>query len=333
MKIEPVSPDASGTDPIPGITRLVVLTLFVPLLLTAGGVAIALAIMPELPDPVATHWGPDGVDGTGSAWSMIVVMAAITVVLALMFTFLATFWGKSSSTRRFSAGLSVGLAVFMIGVSVATLWVQRDVVVAADVGDIQLPILVCALVALAAGILAAVAVVGDPPRPTSQPVPADAPHLQLAPGEVVTWTRLMGGDLWRWISLTVAIVGGALGIAIGQWWLILAIVVPVELLVTMLSWRVIVDARGLTCRAMLGFPRMIIPLNEVERADVVDISPLRDFGGWGYRVGRGGRIGIVLRSGEAVEVERSGGRVVAVTVDDASTGASLLNALAARGRP
>ena len=55
-------------------------------------------------------------------------------------------------------------------------------------------------------------------------------------------------------------------------------------------------------------------------------------GGWGLRVGRGGRTGLVVRSGQALEVERTGGRIVVVTVDDAARGAALLTAVAARGR-
>ena len=65
---------------------------------------------------------------------------------------------------------------------------------------------------------------------------------------------------------------------------------------------------------------------------MVDVSPFAEFGGWGYRVGRGGRVGIVLRSGPALQVERTGGRSLVVTVDDAATGAALLNTLAARAR-
>ena len=62
------------------------------------------------------------------------------------------------------------------------------------------------------------------------------------------------------------------------------------------------------------------------------VSPLAEFGGWGYRVGRGGRVGVVLRTGEGLQVERSGGRSFVVTIDDAATGAALLNTLAARSR-
>ena len=70
----------------------------------------------------------------------------------------------------------------------------------------------------------------------------------------------------------------------------------------------------------------------MERASVIDVSPLRDFGGWGWRVGHGGRTGIVLRSGEALLVEQTGGRSLVITVEDAAQGAALLNTMAVRAR-
>jgi hypothetical protein len=85
-------------------------------------------------------------------------------------------------------------------------------------------------------------------------------------------------------------------------------------------------------RSSLGRPRIVVPLDEVVRAEVVEVSPVAEFGGWGYRVGRAGRVGIVLRSGQALQVERTGGRSLVVTVDDADTAAALLNTLAARSR-
>jgi hypothetical protein len=59
---------------------------------------------------------------------------------------------------------------------------------------------------------------------------------------------------------------------------------------------------------------------------------LREFGGWGYRVGTDGTVGIVVRTGEGLRIRRTGDRSLVVTVDDAATGAALLNTLADRAR-
>jgi hypothetical protein len=104
------------------------------------------------------------------------------------------------------------------------------------------------------------------------------------------------------------------------------------LFAAMLAFTVRVDATGLTVRSILGRPGTHIPADEVERASVTEVRALRQFGGWGWRVGRGGRVGVVLRSGEGLLVERSGGRSFVVTVGDAATGAALLNTLADRAR-
>jgi len=59
------------------------------------------------------------------------------------------------------------------------------------------------------------------------------------------------------------------------------------------------------------------------------VDPMGQFGGWGLRWGPAG-FGVVLRTGEGIEVRRRSGKTLTVTVDDAATGAALLNALVAR---
>lgn len=54
-----------------------------------------------------------------------------------------------------------------------------------------------------------------------------------------------------------------------------------------------------------------------------------EFGGWGLRLSVDRRFGVVLRAGEAIEVTRANGKRFVVTVDDAGTGAALLEALIA----
>ena len=68
--------------------------------------------------------------------------------------------------------------------------------------------------------------------------------------------------------------------------------------------------------------------------EVIDVRP-GEWGGWGYRgsVKVFGRAAVVLRAGTGIRVDLVGGRAFAVTVDDAETGARLLNDLAARTEP
>jgi hypothetical protein len=108
-------------------------------------------------------------------------------------------------------------------------------------------------------------------------------------------------------------------------------VVPLLLVLTG-RWRVTVDRTGLRARGVLGWPSAVVALDEVVRADVVRVDPLREFGGWGFRSDLKGRYGLVLRTGEAISVERAGGGAFVATVDGARAAVSLLNALADRER-
>ena len=92
------------------------------------------------------------------------------------------------------------------------------------------------------------------------------------------------------------------------------------------------DGTGLTVRLLIRRPRIQVPLDEIIEAEVVTVRPIAEFGGWGLRIGAAGRAGVVLRSGPALQVTRTSGRAFVVTVDDAQTGAALLNTLAARAR-
>ena len=104
------------------------------------------------------------------------------------------------------------------------------------------------------------------------------------------------------------------------------------LVAAMFSWVVRVDGAGLSIRSALGVPRTRIPLDEMVQARATTVQCLAEFGGWGWRTAMDGRTGILLRSGEALEVTRTGGGVFLVTVEDAETAAALLNTLADRAR-
>ncbi len=58
------------------------------------------------------------------------------------------------------------------------------------------------------------------------------------------------------------------------------------------------------------------------------LSALRDFGGYGYRLGFRGELkgarGFILRSGKGILVDRAGGGREVVVVDDAETAVRLL---------
>jgi hypothetical protein len=107
-------------------------------------------------------------------------------------------------------------------------------------------------------------------------------------------------------------------------------VLLLALAATTLAFHVRVDDSGLHVESVLGIPRFHVPLGDIESAARVDVNPMGEFGGWGLRQSTGRRFGVVLRAGEAIEVLRRGGKRFVVTVDDAATGAALLEALVSR---
>jgi hypothetical protein len=79
-------------------------------------------------------------------------------------------------------------------------------------------------------------------------------------------------------------------------------------------------------------PTWRIPLSDVKYAGVTTVDPFWQFGGWGYRLGTDGRVGFIVRKGEALEVTRGDGATWVITIDDAGEAAGLLNSLAERSR-
>lgn len=317
---------------VPHRAMTTVLTLALPAAFVGTTLAAAAAWSDELPDPVAVHFGTDGPDGFSSLAGLLWPSTLTTALVALGCWALAFFWGRASIVRRTASGTAVGLAAFLAALVIGILDLQRGLADAAQAGDVGTVTGVAIGVGVVAAAIGAWLMPGDPRQPTSESVPTDAPRLALGAEETAAWvahaqsrSMLVAGGAATLFVLAVAVL-------VEIWALALVAVALAVLMLAMARFSVVVDRRGLTARSALGWPRITVPLDEVTQAEVVDVSPFPEFGGWGYRVGRGGRVGIVLRSGPALQVERTGGRAFVVTVDDAATGAALLNTLAARGR-
>jgi uncharacterized membrane protein len=303
------------------------------LAILAGAAVTVVAWRPELPDPVASHWGPGGVvNGYSSVDAVLRIMLIGGSVLVLGFGAMTGWLGHAALTRRVGAGATIWSALFVSTLTVGSLDLQRGLSDAGEAGSIDRVVLFAFVGALVAAIVVAVLVPGDPHQPTASPVDGSAPRVALAPGQPVSWTGTAASPAAIVTGLVVAAALLALTL-LAQVWVLLAVAAVVFVLIAAMSSAVVqVDDRGVTVRSPVGWPRTRVPLDEVVRADVIEVRPVRDFGGWGWRVGRHGRVGIALRRGEALLVERTGGRSLAVTVDGAAQAAGLVNALADRAR-
>ncbi len=323
----------SRRAPIPFRGRTTLLTLVVPAAITTAALAIAWAWRDDLPDPIAIHWGTHGPDGSGSLLLNVVVLAVVSMVAAGLLWALSFFAGRQSFLRRGAAGLSVWFVTVLEGVSTGGLSVQRGVTNWRDAGSIGGPMLVVFIVAAVATSLVIVLSPGDPPLPTIQPIPRSAPRLSISDSEQASWIREVFSPGYRVTLWSTVIAVAVVGILVGYWAITLAVGIVLGLaFVLFMHWVVTVNEDGLTVRSVLGRPRFRVPLDEVIEAKEVEVRPIAEFGGFGVRGDKRGRIGVIVRKGPAIEVHRTGDRIFIVTVDDAATAAALLNTLAGRTR-
>jgi len=309
-----------------------------PLLVTALAWTLVISWLPRLPQYVALHWGPGGiVDRVGSMAELVTTTGIVGGITVAVLGALSLTVGRTALTRRMVLGLASGTAVLFSGMLVTMVGVQLDApdATAAAPPDLGLTVSVGAavLVGIAAGALAG----PDPELPATDPLPASAPRAPLAASERAVWIRTAGPGatlVHRGGALLAVYIGLAAWTAVvAQSWFVAAVMLAVlPVVLTMLVWQVRVDATGLTARGALGWPRQRVPAGEVVLAATRQVSPFRDFGGWGLRVAPDGTVGVAVRAGVALDVERTGGRRLVVTVDDAPTGAALLNAYAEHAR-
>lgn len=120
-------------------------------------------------------------------------------------------------------------------------------------------------------------------------------------------------------------IGGATFVAI-----VFGAVVGVALLPTA-ALRVAVHDEGIVVHSVVGWPRTSFATDAVDRAEVIQVDPMR-WGGWGFRgslrhLGQGAW---VLRSGEGVRLHLRDGSTFTVTVDDAPGAVAALDRAAGR---
>ncbi|WP_076260060.1 DUF1648 domain-containing protein [Intrasporangium flavum] len=310
-------------------TAALVASALVGPVLALVGLVLTWSVRDELPASIAVHWGLDGEpDRYASVAGAVATAAAMTALLPLLLVGLGA--AMHPTTRGPLAGIAGALAVLLFGLSFGGLTAQRP-----GVPPQAFPtpwVLPTVLGAIAAGL--ALWWWGRVPPPpldaTRAPVPADAPRLDVPDTTRLAWTGRAALPSRGVVLVVVLALLPLLVVAVvGTPWVLLLVAALVALLVVTCSARVVVDADGLRVTSLF-ITWAHVPLRRVARADVTTVSPLREFGGWGWRIGRDGRRGFVTRGGEALVVERVGEPAVVVTVDDASEAAAVLNTLAAR---
>ncbi|HEY9306466.1 MAG TPA: DUF1648 domain-containing protein [Microbacterium sp.] len=326
--------------PRPVLRRFMLVAVWLPVALVALAVAVQLLLLPQLPATIAVHWNASGeADRFAPAWTQPIATVAfgLGVPLLIALTSLPGLRrGDRGATYRLMGATAAGMSALVTVALTWTLAMQAGLDSSADAPAVW-PALVASLVA--AAVVGVAAWVIQPREESADAATPPATPLALSTHEQALWMRttsiargaaiaIFAGVLVIVLSAVVAAVTGADPLLV---WLLVGIaVLLLALAATTLAFHVRVDDSGLHVDSVLGIPRFHVPLGDIESAAGVDVNPMGEFGGWGLRLSTGRRFGVVLRAGEAIEVLRRSGKRFVVTVDDAGTGAALLEALVTR---
>lgn len=234
--------------------------------------------------------------------------------------------------HRFLAAIAAWYAGLMTALGLWVLIAQNDAGSRPEVG-------VGLAIGFGTGIVLGVLAWLFAPSPTAVPPSGRAaPPLELRDGERAVWLgriHLATPGIVAIVAVVVfSLVATVLAALVTDGSLGMLLLVPVVLLVVLFLtsfWTVRADDDGLTVRsAAVGWPRFHVPPQQIESARTTDVNVIGEFGGWGIRLGRGRRLGVIMRSGEALEVQNRDGGALVVTVDDAAAAASVLSAVAER---
>lgn len=284
----------------------------------------ALIVLPfalywgDLPDPMAVHWDLGGTpNGALSPLALLLLLSAL---------FVAIHWGVTQALIRtpyeapsFIAGL-FGLGALLAGISWMSVLANRDQATweAAD-GMGLLEVAGVLVVAFVFGFMGWLLAGNRSVERT--PAPESVPALDIADPEAAIWSGRGSGRVLQ--------LGGVvlIGIGLATWgWTTLVMTLLGLTVLVFAEVRVTVTHKGaIVSLGWLGLVSWTVPLGAISAAEIETVNPM-SYGGWGYRLRPGVRA-IVTRGGEALRLVRHDKEDLVVTVDDAKTGAGLINSL------
>lgn len=304
----------------------IVFGILAPLLCAISGFALSALWKSRLPDPIATHWTTTSPDGFSTLTSNAWTVALLTLLLGGGLSAIAALAPAMLMMRRFMLVIGLSVVGLVTAVDAALLHAQLDVT---DPSTTSLPLWPLAAGFVIGGTVGLVgawflrdyrvrtAATGRPastlPR-SDEAVPLSDDVGFSARGCVV-------------LAVTALAPGVVMSAAMRSPWPVFMFAIIGLLAVSLVRFRVIVDADGIRVRNM-GMTAMTYGLDEVIGADVAEIKPFTDFGGWGLKTKGRRNYGIVTRTGPAVVVGFAGGDKLTITTPKAPALAGALNRMA-----
>lgn len=96
--------DGPARPPVPHRRASTLLGLLPALVLLCGATLLVASWWDELPDPIATRWGPDGRDGFGDAATSLTLLVLTFAALAVAMWLLAVLRDRDAVHRRIAVG-------------------------------------------------------------------------------------------------------------------------------------------------------------------------------------------------------------------------------------
>lgn len=281
----------------------------------------------EFPAQLATHWTTTKPDGFSSFGPHMLFNALLITAFGVGGA-ISAWYARHIESRV--VGITVWLITFMSGICYGTTWVQRGL---QDASDVRLPagfLAVFLAVATALGLIVWwVARRGDTPR---EAVESERPTFHLPTGAAVAMIATTGfprgvlvllGAVF-FIDAVVLALSVASGAPVGMLALTL---LPIALIFVIAGpATVTAGPGGVTVRSMRFIRWFHAALDDIDHAEVRNIDPLTDFGGWGLRLAADGSRGYVTRSGPGLVIHRKSKKPFAITVKDAESFAATVNA-------
>lgn len=302
---------------------------------TAVGLVVSWLLLVDLmPDPLAIHWGPDGVaDGSISAVGWLVAILGawlLGVVLGAVALKTTPDWGHRATRRAYLVAL-LGWSGFVAGLHASVLNANLGAQTWSQASTSPMAVALIFVPTTIAGTIGWFAA-GSRDRPRAE---LDVPATSVAVGDRVTWGGRVVAKWALWTSVgcfvLAVITAGLTSAAVGEipWPVPVALAVTAVAGVGLTSFTILIGAQGVLIRfGVLGWPAWRIPLDRIEGASVQDRHAL-EVGGWGLRVTPHGTA-IMLRTGECLVIKRQGRKNLYVSVDDAASAAGVLNGLLER---
>lgn len=317
----------------PSRTPAVVGAVVVSAIALATALAAPVVMSSRLGDRLASHWDLAGrADGSMAPLALALLCGAIVVAGGAALVAGVARAGSSAAWPPLATFLGVYLVTMFTALSVQIVVTNLDhpdwrAVPGPSVWVILAATILPAL--LAGGACRWLAGRWPSVPPTTDAIPPRP--IEVAEGERAVWIGRCANRLLAGVSAALIAVGGVLAV-VTVWWIGLLLGVAGLVTLPLSAVTVVVDPNGLQVRyGALGWPVTRIPVEQVTASSAIDVEPSR-WGGWGYRgsLHLMRRAAVVLRRGEGIRADLSDHRVFVVTVDDASTGAALLDTYRSR---